>query len=298
MLSADDPVSRVVALGLALALVVALVWRAARKDRREYARFRRLRSTARRQRLLRRWLVESIVVFGGSAALLALVAHPFIGPVLDAARSVPWVAAAVDWLATGWGMLAVALAAVAAVALTIVGVRSARREGGVVMIGDIAALLPRNRPELGWATGLALNAGLSEELLFRLCLPALLFVVTGEPLSAFGLAALLFAALHAYQGVPGVVGTLVVGLLLTAAYVLSGSIWLAIALHAALDLRTLVVVPVAVYGVHRMPGSRRFPPALRGVTLREEAPAPADGPARAEGDAPAQAEGDAAGSVT
>lgn len=286
MLSPDDPVSRVVALAIALGLVAVLVWRAARKDRREYARFRRYRSTVRRQRLLRRWLVESIVVFGGSAALLALVVHPFTQPVLDAARSVPWVAAAVGWLSSPAGMLGLALGVAALVALPLVGVRSARREGGVVMIGDIAALLPRNRPELGWAAGLAVNAGVVEELLFRLCLPALLFVVTGEPLSAFGLAALLFAALHAYQGPAGVAGTLVVGLLLTAAYVLSGSIVVAIALHAALDLRTLVVVPMAVYGVHRVPGSRRFPPPLRGLSLREP---------QAEGEAAAP---DAAGSAT
>lgn len=268
MLSADDPVSRVVALALALALIALLLWRAITKDRREYARFRRYRSTARRQTLLRRWLIESIVLFGGSAVLVALVAHPFIAPVLDAARSVGWVAFLVAWFERPAGMLSLALGLALGVVLTVVGLRSARRDGGVVMVGDIAALLPRNRPELGYASGLAVNAGVSEELLFRWALPALLFIVTGEPLSAFGLALLLFAGLHAYQGLPGIIGTFVVGLLLTAVYVLSGSIWLAIVVHIVFDLRTLVLVPVAVYGVHRVPGSRRFPPALAGVPMR------------------------------
>lgn len=271
MLTPDDPLSRGIAVAVALGLVALLIWRAIRKDRREYSRFRRYRSTAKRQAMMRRWLIESMLLFGGSAIALAVVVHPLTGSVLEAARSVGWVAAVVGWFQGPVGMLVLALAVALAVALTIVGVRSARREGGVVMIGDIAALLPRNRPELGWASALAVNAGVVEELLFRLCLPALLFVVTGEPLSAFGLAVLLFAALHAYQGVPGVVGTLVVGLLLTAAYVLSGSIVVAIVLHALLDLRTLVLVPVAVYDVHRVPGSRRFPPALAAVTLHAPA---------------------------
>lgn len=275
MLAADDPISRVVALALAVALIALLLWRAITKDRREYARFRRYRSTARRQTLLRRWLIESIVLFGGSAVLVALVAHPFIAPVLEAARSVGWVTVLVDWFARPAGMLSLALGLAIGAVLTAVGMRSARREGGVVMIGDIAALLPRNRPELGYASGLAVNAGLSEELLFRWALPALLFVVTGEPLSAFGLALLLFAGLHAYQGLPGILGTLVVGLLLTAVYIVSGSIWLAIVVHILFDLRTLVLVPVAVYGVHRVPGSRRFPPPITGKPLREPEPAQA-----------------------
>lgn len=275
MLAADDPVSRVVALALAVALIALLLWRAITKDRREYARFRRYRSTARRQTLLRRWLIESIVLFSGSAVLVALVAHPFIAPVLEAARSVGWVTVLVDWFARPAGMLSLALGLAIGAVLTAVGMRSARREGGVVMIGDIAALLPRNRPELGYASGLAVNAGLSEELLFRWALPALLFVVTGEPLSAFGLALLLFAGLHAYQGLPGILGTLVVGLLLTAVYVVSGSVWLAIVVHIVFDLRTLVLVPVAVYGVHRVPGSRRFPPPITGKPLREPEPAQA-----------------------
>lgn len=288
MLTPDDPLSRGIALAVALGLVALLIWRAIRKDRREYSRFRRYRSTAKRQAMMRRWLIESMLLFGGSAIVLAVVVHPLTGSVLEAARSVGGVAAVIGWFEGPVGMLVLALAVVLAVALTIVGVRSARREGGVVMIGDIAALLPRNRPELGWASALAINAGVVEELLFRLCLPALLFVVTGEPLSAFGLAVLLFAALHAYQGVPGVVGTLIVGLLLTAAYVLSGSIVVAIVLHALLDLRTLVLVPVAVYDVHRVPGSRRFPPPLAPVTLGE----PADRSVAAQDD-----EADGAGSV-
>ena len=269
MLSADDPLDRVVALALALALAALLVVRAVLKDRREYARFRRYRSTARRQAMLRRWLVESLVLFGGSAAVLLAIVPAQLAPVLEQTQGVPWIAAVRGFLASAPGLAGLVIAAVGTVLLTAVGLRSARREGGVVMVGDIAALLPRNRPELAWGAGLSLTAGVVEELLFRLALPALLFVVTGEPVSAFALALLVFATLHAYQGVAGVAGTALVGLLLTAVYVLSGSIVAAILAHAIVDLRTLVLVPVAVYGVHRVPGSLRMPPPLAAVRLRE-----------------------------
>lgn len=269
MLSADDPFSRVVALAVALALVALLVVRAMRKDRREYARFRRYRSTARRQSMMRRWLAESLLLFGGAAVALLAIVPAQLAPALAQAQSAPWIAATRGALASPPGLVGLALATVAAVWLTIVGLRSARREGGVVMVGDIGALLPRNRPELGWAAGLSLSAGVVEELLFRLALPALLFVVTGEALSAFALALVVFAALHAYQGAVGVAGTALMGLALTAVYVLSGSIVAAIAVHVLVDLRTLVLVPVAVYAVHRVPGSVRMPPPLAAVRLRE-----------------------------
>ena len=54
----------------------------------------------------------------------------------------------------------------------------------------------------------------------------------------------------------------IVGTLFLAFYVLSGSILLVIVLHVLLDLRTLVLIPVAVYGVHRVPGSVHRPPVL------------------------------------
>ena len=76
-----------------------------------------------------------------------------------------------------------------------------------------------------------------EELLFRLALPALLFGVLGGipgagPL-AFGIAALLFGALHLYQGPLGILFAFILGLLFTALYIVTGSILAPIALHVA-----------------------------------------------------------------
>lgn len=265
---------RLAAALLALGLVVLFVVRAMRKDRREYARFRRYRSTARRQAMMRRWLLESAVLFGGSAVLVLVLVGPVVGPLLAATQALPPIAWLRDALAGGLGIGLLIGAGIGITLLTLVGVRSARREGGIIMVGDIAALLPRNRPELGWGAALSVNAGVVEEALFRLALPALLVIVTGEPVSAFVLAALVFGALHAYQGWAGVLATGVVGLLFTAIYVLSGSIGLAMLVHALFDLRTLVVIPVAVYRVHEVPGTVLFPKPLA-------VPAPAT--AQAEG---------------
>ncbi len=245
---------------LTLLLVAALALRAARKDRREYARFRRYRSTARRQAMLRRWLLESLLLFGGSSIVLLAVVHPLVGPLLATAQATAPIAWLRDALAGGLGIALLLIALVTVAVLTLIGARSARQEGGVVMVGDIAALLPRNRPELGWGAALSINAGVVEEALFRLALPTLLVVVTGEPLSAFALAAVVFGLLHIYQGPVGVVATTVLGLVFTLLYVVSGSIVLVMVLHALLDLRTLVVIPVTVYRVHRVPGTVRFPP--------------------------------------
>jgi uncharacterized protein len=257
-----DWLTRLAAALLATGLLVLFLVRAIRKDRREYARFRRYRSTVRRQAMLRRWLIESLALFGGSAALVLLAVHPFVAPLLAETQALPPVAWLRDALTGGLGAGLLIGAVVGGTLLTVIGVRSARAEGGVIMVGDIASLLPRNRPELGWGAALSVNAGIVEESLFRLALPALLVIVTGEPLSAFVLAALVFGALHAYQGWLGVIATSVVGLLFTTLYVVSGSILLAMLVHVLFDLRTLVIIPMAVYRVHEVPGSVRFPRPL------------------------------------
>lgn len=262
MLPDLDWLTRLAAALLATGLLVLFLVRAIRKDRREYARFRRYRSTVRRQAMLRRWLIESLALFGGTAALVLLAVHPFVAPLLAETQALPPVAWLRDALTGGLGAGLLIGAVVGGTLLTVIGVRSARAEGGVIMVGDIASLLPRNRPELGWGAALSVNAGIVEESLFRLALPALLVIVTGEPLSAFVLAALVFGALHAYQGWLGVIATSVVGLLFTTLYVVSGSILLAMLVHVLFDLRTLVIIPMAVYRVHEVPGSVRFPRPL------------------------------------
>lgn len=256
-------------------VAAALVLRAIRRDRREYRRFKHYRATARRQAMLRRWLLESFVTFGGVAALGIVLAGGFAAPMLEQAQRWPWLRAmreglgASPWLTSG----AVAGVAVALVGVTMLGIAAVRREGEVPTVGDIHALLPRNRQELRLGALLSVNAGLVEELAFRLAIPALLFGASGSAIVAVAGSVLGFGLLHAYQGIPGIVGSTVLGAGFMLVFLLTGAIWVPIVLHALFDLRSLVLIPVAVYEVHRVDG--RLTPWTS--PLRRTAP-PADQP--------------------
>ena len=243
-------------LWLALAGMLALlVVRTVRKDRKEYQRFKRYRTTKKRQQMFRRWLLDSFLSFGGLAVVLLLLAGQYVVPLLHEIQSWPPVAwarsVATDAVAVGLGIGVV----VGLVVLTAVGIRAARQEQEVVAIGDIKSMLPRNRQELRLGALLSINAGIVEELVFRFALPAAIYGASGNAIAAVLASVLLFGALHLYQGIPGVVGTAVVGLVMMAFYVVSGTIIVPIVLHAIFDLRTLVLIPAAIYRVHRIDGN-------------------------------------------
>ena len=69
-------------------------------------------------------------------------------------------------------------------------------------------------------------------------------LVIGNVWVAFALAAIVFGLAHLYQGLVGVVATTAVGVLLTAFYLASGSIWIAVLVHGAIDLVGLVLRPL------------------------------------------------------
>lgn len=116
--------------------------------------------------------------------------------------------------------------------------------GRRVAFGDIGALAPARRGEIGWGVIVAIEAGVTEELFFRLLLPLLIARVSGSALAGFVVATLLFGYAHRYQGRVGVGMTTAAGVLLALIYLLSGSIWVAMAVHVALDLNGLVLRPL------------------------------------------------------
>jgi membrane protease YdiL (CAAX protease family) len=242
---------------LALLLVVLglLGWRAVTRGRGPYRRFKKLTSTRARRRVYARWLLESLLVMGGLTCAVLLAAWPYVSLALRSAQEWAPVAALRDFLGTPPGVVVsvVVLVVVAAALIApVLLLRGSTEPGGGVdgipAVGDIRALLPRVRGELKYGLGLGLQAGLFEELLFRLALPALLFGVLGNGPVAFGLACLLFGMLHLYQGASGILVSTVLGLLFAALYVVTGSIAAPIVLHALVDLRSLVLIPIAVGG--------------------------------------------------
>ena len=240
-----------------VALLAFLAIRTVRKDRREYQRFKRYRTTLRRQRMFRKWLVESLVTFGALSAVVLVLAWQHVGGLLDAVNAWPSVVGARGWLAEHPELaISVPIGLILGlVLLTVLAIRATKQSGdGLQSIGDIQSMLPRNRQELLLTGVMSVNAGVVEELLFRLALPALVFGATGNAVAAVVAPLLLFGAMHLYQGVVGVIGTAVVGGLMMALYVGTGSIVWPIIVHALFDLRTLVLLPVA--RVRRAPDRR------------------------------------------
>ena len=254
MLSPDASFSRPILWALLALIVAVLVLRAVRKDRREYGRFKRFERTRNRQRMMRKWLIDSVLVFGGSSVILLALVWRYVPLFLDAVDDWPpfrWLRGLVD--DTGGLIPGFALGvAVALVVGTVVAVYLARKSGDVPTIGDIGAILPRNRSELRWGAALSVNAGVVEELMFRLAVPTVIFGASGSALAGVIASVLLFGALHVYQGVPGIIGSTLIGVLLMLLFLSTGSIVVPIVAHALIDLRSLVLIPVLVFRVNRV----------------------------------------------
>ena len=102
-------------------------------------------------------------------------------------------------------------------------------------IGTLELIIPRNGNELGRFYALSVTAGIVEETLWRgfliWYLAAFMPVWVAAVVSsvAFGLA-------HAYQGPGNIPKIVLVGGVFAAVYLMSGSLWLAMALHAVVDI--------------------------------------------------------------
>lgn len=269
-------------VGIVLAGILALiVVRSVRRDKREYRRFQNYRTTARRQKTLKKWLWDSFAVFGGLSAVSLVVVWQWIAPFLDQLTALPVVAPMRHWASDNVLIVALAIVAVIAVivVITIMGGRAIREEddGEVPAVGDIIAMLPRNRQELRIGALMSINAGVVEELAFRLAVPVLVFALTDNALLSLTLSVVLFGLLHVYQGVAGIIGTALLGALFALALVLSGGILAPIALHILIDLRTLVLLPMVLWRVQHIDGAKqRLIP--RRKALRTPEPHPAASP--------------------
>ena len=261
MLSPTDALTPWILGAVFVTLITFMAFNAIRKNRRDYATFKRQRSTKRRQKTFRKWLRQSFLNFGGAAAVVLILSWQFIDPLKNAVDEWPWVAASKQTFDdSGWIGPAIIIALVVLIGGgAVLGIFAARSEidsaSDVPSIGDVQALLPRNRAELKWGAALAINAGVVEELLFRLALPALIFGVTGSAAAAVAASILIFGLLHVYQGLPGIIGSVILGTAFMAIYLGTGSILVAIVVHALFDLRSLVLIPVVVFKVHKELGN-------------------------------------------
>ena len=228
---------------LLLATLMSLVW-FLKGDLLGYRRIRRLPDTASRQKTYRLWIAKAAIAFVlpaiiGLALLGRLDALVIVPREFDALRSLlPSLAG--DSRAELLGMIGGS----ALGGLVIGAVLATRRNWRILKtIGNVGSLLPRNRAEIAYAAAMSIAAGISEELAFRLFLPLLVALVSGNAFVAFGVAVAAFGAMHLYQGRAGVIATTLVGALMAAIYLMSGELWLAMLLHALIDLNSLALRP-------------------------------------------------------
>lgn len=170
---------------------------------------------------------SAISLWGLAAATVLVAVFARIRPAALGLAPLPWLPA-LAWTA---GITA------AAVLLLFLAHAAGIRESEFV-----AYLMPRTRAEKVAFVGLALTAGICEELVFRGYLIPALSRATGSLLAAAILSSAVFGVLHAYQRPAGAARAAVLGALLAAPLLATGSILPAIAAHAIIDLLSGLVL--------------------------------------------------------
>ncbi|WP_412546863.1 CPBP family intramembrane glutamic endopeptidase [Maricaulis sp. MIT060901] len=101
--------------------------------------------------------------------------------------------------------------------------------------GDLDLIRPENEAEYRRFHWVALTAGITEEIIFRGFLIGVFALWMPVPAAA-ALAVVIFILGHAYQGVAGMLRIVPISIGLTLVFLLSGSLWPGIILHALADL--------------------------------------------------------------
>lgn len=141
----------------------------------------------------------------------------------------------------GIGLVMAAIAAVAFARRSRQVLRDpARRERFQRAFERVSIILPHTRRELRTFMGVAVTAGVCEEILYRGFLLWYLFLLLGANSNAVWTAvaasSVLFGFAHAYQGWRGIVLTSLIGALEAMLYILTLSLWVPMLLHIAIDV--------------------------------------------------------------
>lgn len=234
----------VMSFALAVLLLIASlagIWWFQKGDLGEYRRFCALNDGHSRRMRFRLWLARAalafllpvlvgLVLLGRTGALAAMPgefagAAAIMPSIVDDDGTLPslLIGGAIGGLVTG-ALLA----------------RFWRRKP----IGNVSALLPRDRRELKYVLALSVMAGVTEEAFFRLYLPLLIAILTGQAWIGFAASLALFGAMHRYQGWAGVLATTALGAVMTGLYLMTGSLWVVMLVHTLVDVNGLVVLPL------------------------------------------------------
>jgi membrane protease YdiL (CAAX protease family) len=115
-----------------------------------------------------------------------------------------------------------------------------RRERFERAFERVGVILPHSRRELRTFMGVAVTAGVCEEILYRGFLLSYCFSLFGGGSAAVWYAVVVssvfFGFAHTYQGWRGILLTGLIGLLEAMFYVLTASLWVSMLLHVAIDV--------------------------------------------------------------
>lgn len=137
-------------------------------------------------------------------------------------------------------MVLAAAAAAAVIAAVILPLRalSLQKETGAKKLneqmGELAILMPQSKREERWFYGVSVNAGWTEELIFRGYLIWYLQHFVSLTWAA-AIAILAFGLAHAYQGLKQLPGIFFVSAVAVGLYVYTGSLLVPVVFHALLD---------------------------------------------------------------
>lgn len=158
-----------------------------------------------------------------------------------------WAGGHRDWAELGFGLeinggfLAAVAITVVCVALLIVQLKQVSAADADELnnyrsqFGSVEIILPRNGNELGRFNLLAVTAGIVEETIWRGFL--IWYLSHVMPVWAAAIVSTIgFGIAHAYQGAANIPRIILVGAVFAALYVVSGSLWLPMIMHAAVDL--------------------------------------------------------------
>jgi hypothetical protein len=217
-----------------------------------YVLHRRFEGRLTRDSAARRSFYRRLLVLEWGLAVIAVVvwsAAPDVGPAgvgLVWPRSWPGPVTGVAVLLV-LVFLLLSLRAMASGALRTAADRLPRRPGdgrhADPGVHSTLALLPRTRGERRLFTVVGLTAGICEEWLYRGFFLAVVSALLGAPPTPILVlvAAAAFGLAHAYQGVAGIVTTAILGGVLAALYLDTGSLLVPVVLHVVIDLRFLLV---------------------------------------------------------
>ncbi|HUI84929.1 MAG TPA: CPBP family intramembrane glutamic endopeptidase [Candidatus Binatia bacterium] len=220
-------------------LVVAPIW-----DYRDTTRLKRSPSSAgklRYYRTLCAWLwIASIV------AVLAVGARPLL-TIEPAPQEIPWLLQHIRV----FYLVEIAIALFVAVMLLPFATvfwkkvrKQPRQYRSAEALRSLAYFVPATWTERRWWVFICITAGICEESLYRGFLLHYLHVFpwTLNLTLALLISSVIFGLGHLYTGIAGAIGTGIGGFIFGLLFILTGSLLLPMILHAALDLRMLVIL--------------------------------------------------------